>query len=180
MYISCDFLPRPCLLGSFVITLCDLSMFILRNKKKSWNKHGPKFLKSCFWFSQGEGETTMRQLEKPREVLESSLYTCFKCGATRYFPSQNRSSLLMRERPNSTIVVISTINGGMDDTDYAANIWTTEGGGLKGDPKASVSPPKIWTMGILTIAITLNVKWVYLAHLKKWSPHMWLNNLKLT
>ena len=34
MYVSCDFLPISCLLGSFV-TFCDvLSMFILRYKEK--------------------------------------------------------------------------------------------------------------------------------------------------
>ena len=166
MYISCDFLPRPCLLGSFVITFCDLSMFILRNKEKKLKQTRVQFFKILLLIQPGRRwwgyEATWKTTRGPGKLI------------VHLFQMWNM------ERPNSTIVVISTINGGMDDTDYAANIWTTEGGGLKGDPKASVSPPKIWTMGILTIAITLNVKWVYLAHLKKWSPHMWLNNLKLT
>ena len=34
-----------------------------------------------------------------------------------YFPSQNRSGLLIKEHLYSTSVVIVTINGGMDDTD---------------------------------------------------------------
>ena len=35
MYASCDFLPRSCLLGSFVITFCDvLSIFILSKREK--------------------------------------------------------------------------------------------------------------------------------------------------
>ena len=27
----------------------------------------------------------IRQLEKPREALENSLYTCFKCGSNKIF-----------------------------------------------------------------------------------------------
>ena len=35
MYVSCDFLPHSCLLGSFVTTFCDvLSMFILSKNSK--------------------------------------------------------------------------------------------------------------------------------------------------
>ena len=35
MYASCDFLPRSCLLGYFVITFCDvLSIFILNKREK--------------------------------------------------------------------------------------------------------------------------------------------------
>ena len=33
-----------------------------------------------------------------------------------YFPSQNRSGVLMKEHLYSTSVVIVTVNGGMDDT----------------------------------------------------------------
>ena len=36
-------------------------------------------------------------------------------GATKYFPSQNRLGLVMRERLYSMSVVIVTMNGGMDD-----------------------------------------------------------------
>ena len=39
--------------------------------------------------------------------------------ATRYFPSQKRSGLLMRERPYSTSVEIVTING---EIDYVVSI----------------------------------------------------------
>ena len=35
--------------------------------------------------------------------------------ATIYFPSQNRSSLTMKEHLYSTSVVIVTVNGGMDE-----------------------------------------------------------------
>ena len=38
-----------------------------------------------------------------------------RMGATMYFPSQNRSVLLMNEHLYSTSVVNVTINGGMDD-----------------------------------------------------------------
>ena len=34
MFVLCDFLPRSCLLGSFVTFFDALSMFILRKKEK--------------------------------------------------------------------------------------------------------------------------------------------------
>ena len=39
----------------------------------------------------------IRQLEEQQESLENSLYTVSNVGETRYFLSQNRSGLLMRE-----------------------------------------------------------------------------------
>ena len=65
----------------------------------------------------------IRQLEKPQEAPENSLYTCFKCvEATMYFPLQNKLDLQTREHLYSTSVVIVTINGGMDDTGYTTSI----------------------------------------------------------
>ena len=61
----------------------------------------------------------MRQLEKPPERLENSLYTCFKCESKDIFYRKNRSALLMRERPYSKNVANVTING---ETDYAENV----------------------------------------------------------
>ena len=65
----------------------------------------------------------IRQLEKPQEAPENSLYTCFKCvEATMYSLLQNKLDLQTREHLYSTSVVIVTINGGMDDTGYTASI----------------------------------------------------------
>ena len=75
----------------------------------------PIFEHTVFDSAREKVKHAMRQLEKPPEVLENALYTCLKCKATRYFPSQNRSGLLMRERLYSASAVIATINGGMDD-----------------------------------------------------------------
>ena len=54
-------------------------------KKKPWNKNGPYFWASCFWFSQGKVKHAIRQLEKPPEALENLLYTCFKCESNKIF-----------------------------------------------------------------------------------------------
>ena len=43
-------------------------------------------------------------------------------GAIMYFLLQNRSDPLMRERLYSTSAETATINGGMDDTHYVANL----------------------------------------------------------
>ena len=65
----------------------------------------------------------IRQLEKPQEIFESLLYTCFKCGSKKIFSmTENRLGLLIRERLYSTNVENVTINGGFDDTHYAANL----------------------------------------------------------
>ena len=63
----------------------------------------------------------IKQLEKPQEVLEDLLYTYFKCGDIKMFFIAKQAGLLMREHLYSTIVVIVTINGQMDDTDHVAN-----------------------------------------------------------
>ena len=50
-----------------------------------------------------------RNFLKNRGTLVSNV------GATMYFPSQNRSGLLIKEHLYLTSVMIVTINGGMDD-----------------------------------------------------------------
>ena len=57
----------------------------------------------------------MRQLKKPLETLKTHCTLVSNKGATRYFPLQNRSDLLMREQLFLTSVVIVTINGGTDN-----------------------------------------------------------------
>ena len=65
----------------------------------------------------------IRQLEKPQETFESFLYICFKCGSNKIFSvTENRSGLLIRERLYSINVENVTINGGLGDTHYAANL----------------------------------------------------------
>ena len=73
MYISCDFLPRPCLLGSFVITLCDLSMFILRNKKKKLKQTRTQFFKILLLIQPGRRwwgyEATWKTTRGPGKLI---------------------------------------------------------------------------------------------------------------
>ena len=57
----------------------------------------------------------MRQLKKPLETLKTHCTLVSNKGATRYFPLQNRSDLLMRKQLLLTSVVIVTINGGTDN-----------------------------------------------------------------
>ena len=54
----------------------------------------------------------MKSHSKP---LKTYCKLVLNVGTIRYFPSQNRSGLLMRERLHSTSVVIVSINGGEDD-----------------------------------------------------------------
>ena len=75
----------------------------------------PTFEHPVFDSAREKVKPVIKQPEKPWGSLENSLSTCFKCGATRYFLSLNRSSLLMREYLYSTSVVIVTINKGTDD-----------------------------------------------------------------
>ena len=86
MYVLCDFLPRSCLLGSFVTFSDVLSMFILRYKKKRVGTNtDPIFEHPVFDSAREKVKHVMRQLEKPQEALENSLYICFKCGSKKIF-----------------------------------------------------------------------------------------------
>ena len=78
-------------------------------------KMDPIFEHPVFDSAREKVKRAIRQLEKPPAAPENLLYTCFKCGSNKIFPSQNRLSLLMRERPYSMTAVIGTINGGVDD-----------------------------------------------------------------
>ena len=57
----------------------------------------------------------IRQLEKPQEIFEKLLYTCFKCGGNNVFSIAKQVRLQTREHLYSTTVVIVAINGVMDD-----------------------------------------------------------------
>ena len=35
--------------------------------------------------ARGKMKRFLRQLEKPQEIFENSLYTCFKCGSNKTF-----------------------------------------------------------------------------------------------
>ena len=48
MYVSCDFLPRFCLLGSFVTSSDVLFMFTLRHKEKKLKQRWLHFLSILF------------------------------------------------------------------------------------------------------------------------------------
>ena len=72
------------------------------------------FERPVFDFARERIKCVIKQLGKAEETFEILLYTCFNVGTTMYFPSQNRSGLLMKEHLYSTSVVIVTINEGMD------------------------------------------------------------------
>ena len=81
MYVSCDFLPRSCLLGYF-LTSCDvLSMFILRVQRKRVETNmdpifeHPVFEHSVFDSVREKIKRFIKQLEKSQETFESLLYT---------------------------------------------------------------------------------------------------------
>ena len=66
MYVLCDFLPRSCLLGSFVTTFCGvLSMFILGYKRKK----DPIFEHPVFDLIREKVERAMDQLRKSQETF---------------------------------------------------------------------------------------------------------------
>ena len=75
-----------------------MSMFILRYKEKKVEMD-PIFEHPVF--------------DSEREKTCCTLVS--NVGATKYFPSQNRLGLVMRERLYSMSVMIVTMNGGMDD-----------------------------------------------------------------
>ena len=86
MYVLCDFLPRSCLLGSFV-TFCDVSfMFILRvQRKRVETNMDPIFEHPVFDSAREKMKRFIRQLKKSQETFENSLYTCFGCGSNNVF-----------------------------------------------------------------------------------------------
>ena len=61
----------------------------------------------------------IRQLEKSQDPWKTRCALVLNVGTTIYFLLQNRSGLLMRKHVSSTSFVIVTINGGIDNTDYA-------------------------------------------------------------
>ena len=68
MYVLCDFLPRSCLLGSFVTTFCSvLSMFNLGYKKKK--KKDPIFEHPVFDLVREKVKRAMEQLKKSQETF---------------------------------------------------------------------------------------------------------------
>ena len=61
-------------------------MFILRlQRKRVETNMGPIFEHPVFDSAREQMKFVIRQLEKPQEALENSLYTCFKCGGSKIF-----------------------------------------------------------------------------------------------
>ena len=60
-----------------------------------------------------------RQLEKPQELLENSLYTCFKCGSNKVFSITKQIRSADEGMTHSMSAEVATING---RTDYATDI----------------------------------------------------------
>ena len=66
MYVSCDFLPRSCLLGSFVTFFHVLSMFYFKQKgkKKLKEKMDPIFEHPVFDSAKEKFQRAVEQLKK--------------------------------------------------------------------------------------------------------------------
>ena len=75
MYVSCDFLPRSCLLGSFVTSSDFCSCYLKAQGKKVETNMAPFFKYPVFDLAGEKVKRVIRQLEKPHETLENSLYT---------------------------------------------------------------------------------------------------------
>ena len=119
MNVSCDFLPHSCLLGSFVTFSDVLSMFILRYKERGLKQTWIQLLNILFLIQPGKRWKVLQgSLKNHRKPLKTCCTLVSNVGATRYFLSQNRSGLLMREWSYSTSAEVVTING---RTDYETN-----------------------------------------------------------
>ena len=99
------------------ISVCPLGhpLFIQKVKRKM----DPIFEHPVFDSAREKMKRFIRQHEKSQEAFEIRCTLVSNVGAARYFPSQNRSTLLMRRRLYSTSVVIVTING---EIDYATSL----------------------------------------------------------
>ena len=63
-----------------------MSLFFLRYKVKNVETNmDPIFEHPVFDSSREKMKRFIRQLEKLQEALETSLYTCFKCGSNNVF-----------------------------------------------------------------------------------------------
>ena len=82
----------------------------------------PSFKHPVFDSAREKMKHFIRQLEKSRETLKTRCTLVSNVGAKMYFPLQNRSGLLMRKRLYSASAETAIINGGMDDTHFAANL----------------------------------------------------------
>ena len=82
----------------------------------------PIFEHPAFDSARERVKCVIEQPGKPQETFEDSLYTCFKCGSKKIFYIVKQVRSADREHLYSTSVVIVTINGGIDDTHYAASI----------------------------------------------------------
>ena len=82
----------------------------------------PSFKHPVFDSAREKMKHFIRQLEKSRETLKTRCTLVSNVGGTMYFPLQNRSGLLMRKRLCSASAETAIINGGMDDTYFAANL----------------------------------------------------------
>ena len=61
-------------------------MFIFRYKEKNLKQNvDPIFEHPVFDSAREKVKCVIRQLEKPRETFEKSLYSCFKCASNNVF-----------------------------------------------------------------------------------------------
>ena len=73
---------------------CFVHFYFRVQRKRVETNMDPIFEHPVFDSSRESVKRTMRQLEKPQESLETSLYTCFKCESNKIFSiaKQNRSA----------------------------------------------------------------------------------------
>ena len=61
------------------------SCYLKAQGKKVETNMAPFFKHPIFDLAGEKVKRVIRQLEKPQEALENSLYTCFKCGSNNVF-----------------------------------------------------------------------------------------------
>ena len=121
MYFSLPLRAASTHFGSFVTFSGVFSTFYFKQNKRL-TKNGSNFWTPCFWFSQRKVETVLwGSLKNNKNPLKTRCILVPNVGTTMFFLLHNRSGLPMRERLYSVSAMIVTINGGMDDTHYAAN-----------------------------------------------------------
>ena len=70
----------------------------------------PIFEHPVFDSARERVKCVIKQLEKPQEASENSLFTCLKCGGNNVLSIAKQVRLLMKEHLHSTSVMIVTIN----------------------------------------------------------------------
>ena len=139
-------------------------------------KMDPVYKHSIYDSAREKVTRAVEQLEKPRQAFSNSLYTCFKCGSNNVFSvaRQVRSA----DEGTSVFNECREFHNKWRDGWYLLcdkfAITNHKGGVPKQGHLSFQSHRTFWTPWDMKD----NLKWVYLAHLKK-PPHIWFSNLNL-